>query len=97
LVDLLKHPVCTGEVRVGVLKELGRRTGPPPPSAKAIFVGVVAALPQSALGAAALAVHSDALYPGGREPFADLWEAVDWLNESQPELDLASPARRVSQ
>jgi serine/threonine protein kinase len=27
-------------------------------------------------------------------PFADLWEAVAWLSESQPAIDLSSPTRR---
>jgi hypothetical protein len=28
------------------------------------------------------------------QPFADLWEAVAWLAERRPMLDLSSPARR---
>jgi tRNA A-37 threonylcarbamoyl transferase component Bud32 len=81
LVDLLKHPACVQGTRVVVLRELSRRLGP-----LAMEAGSVTA----AVGIAG----SDAHYPGGHRPFADQWEAADWLREYYPELDTASPLRK---
>jgi hypothetical protein len=94
LVDLLKLPTCTGRAREAVLRELARRVGPPPHRAAAA-AGAVAALPSSPLSAAALLADGDAIAAAGRRPFTDVWEAVDWLREHHPQLDLASPPRRL--
>jgi hypothetical protein len=89
LIDLLKVPGCVGRPRQAVLGELARRVGPPAPQA-AVAAGVIAALPSSPLGVAAQAWRAEALYPDGRRSFADLGEAVDWVSEHHPELDLRS-------
>jgi hypothetical protein len=94
LVDLLKLPNCAGRAREAVLKELGRRVGPPPPRA-ASAAGAVAALSTSPFGAAALLADCEGPSAAGRRPFTDVWEGVDWLRRHHPELDLASPARRL--
>jgi hypothetical protein len=82
LVELLKEPTCVEEVRRVALDALAYRLGPP--AADAPGVGLAA-------GAAAAEVR----YPGGRRPFADLWEAVDWLRERRPELNPSGPLREA--
>jgi hypothetical protein len=47
----------------------------------------------SASNAALVLVHAESRYPGGRRPFADLWEAVDRCREYEPRLDLTAPLR----
>jgi hypothetical protein len=91
LVALLKQPACTGEARGIVLRELARRLGPPAPQALSSAVAAVAAAEPRALTATALTVHDELVYPGGRRPFADLWEAVDWIHNHHPDLDLTFP------
>jgi hypothetical protein len=93
VIDLLKQPTCVGAVRRGALEELTRRLGPPAPQAVASTLAAVQASP---LAATAMAVYTDSLYPGFRRPFPGLWEAVDWLRKEHPELDFASPARRLN-
>jgi hypothetical protein len=83
LVDLLKHPACVQGTRVVVLRELSRRLCP-----LATEAGSVTA----AVGIAG----SDAHYPGGHRPFADQWEAADWLREYHAELETASPLRKAA-
>jgi hypothetical protein len=95
LVDLLKHPACVGTGRTVLLRELGRRLGPPAPSAAPLPVGAGALLPAAPLAAAAGVALGVSVYPGGRRPFADRWEAVDALRARHPELDLANPPRRA--
>jgi hypothetical protein len=96
MVDLLKQPLLVRSGRQAVLKALCRRLGTrPTPQAAASAAGAVAALPTAPLSAAALAIRGEALYPGGRRPFTGLWEAVDWLHQHHPELDLTSPAHQL--
>jgi hypothetical protein len=95
VVELLKHPFCVGVTRHAVLKGLARRLGPADPQGTAGVAGTLALLSHP-LAAAALAAHGEALYPGGRREFTDLWEAVASLRQLHPELDLAAPARRLS-
>jgi hypothetical protein len=83
LIDLLKHPTCQKENRRVVLRVLSRQIGPPAPEAPAV----------AALCGVALA---EGLYPGGRRVFTDLWEAVDWLRQHHPEIDLSQPPRSRS-
>jgi hypothetical protein len=92
LLDLLKHPAWAAGRGV-VLKELGRRLGPPSPQALALAAGTVGPTPPDALTAAARVALGEELHPGGRQPFVDLWEAVGWLRRHHPELDLTSPLR----
>jgi hypothetical protein len=94
LVILLKQPLCVGPYRQSLVAELGRRLGPPAPQIGAATTAAAAAAP-SPLTLAVWAGQGEAFYPGGRRPFADLWEAVDWLREHHPELDLGSPPSRV--
>jgi hypothetical protein len=96
LIELLKRPTCVAHARRALLRELSRRLGPPAPEAGAIVAHAVAAPPPSALTAAALLVYGESLYPGGRRPFADQWEAVDWLSQHHPEHDLSRPLRPLA-
>jgi hypothetical protein len=78
LVTLLKHPSCVAEGRGILLRALGRRIGPTPP-AKDVSAVLVAALQPCPLSAAILTSCGASLYPGGHRPFADVWDAVDYL------------------
>jgi hypothetical protein len=93
LVELLKEPACVGEARSAVLHELGRRLGPPAPQAGATLAAGLAAPYPSAVNAVLVLAHAESRYAGGRRPFADLWEAVDWCREHEPRLDLIGPLR----
>jgi tRNA A-37 threonylcarbamoyl transferase component Bud32 len=90
LVALLKYPTCVGEGRRHLLRALARRIGPPP-SQGAGSAAAVAALQPCPLTSAVVAGGIASLYPGGRRPFADLWEAVDHLRTHHPDIDLSSP------
>jgi hypothetical protein len=96
LVDLVMQPTCVVEARGAVLRELSRRLGPPAPQGPILAATAVISPGQAALLATGLTVHGEALYPGGRRPFADLWEAVDWISEHHPELDLDAPPQRAA-
>jgi hypothetical protein len=82
LIDLLKRPLCVADAADAVLSELGRRCDRPEARRRADDLPAL-------------------LGPLGgrlaREPamaFDDLWDAVDWLREHRPELDLTSPPHR---
>jgi hypothetical protein len=90
LIVVLKQPTCVGAGRQTLLKELGRRRGPPTPEAAAVVAGAVTSPPPAPLAAAAVLVRGETLYPGGRRPFDELWEAVDWLQEQHQDLNLIS-------
>jgi tRNA A-37 threonylcarbamoyl transferase component Bud32 len=91
LVDLLKQATCVGKNQRSTLDQLGPRVGPPAPEATPLAACTITAPQPRPLSAAVLLAHGEALHPGGRQPFADLWEAVDWISEHHPELDLDSP------
>jgi hypothetical protein len=93
LVELLKEPACVGKARSAVLHELGRRLGPPAPQAGATLAAGLAVPYPSASNAALVLAQAESRYPGGRRPFADLWEAVDRCREYEPRLDLTGPLR----
>jgi hypothetical protein len=95
LVDLLKHPGCVGDNRAALLRQLGRRLGPPAFPAAAIPLGGAASASVPPLAAAAGAALGESRYPGARRPFADRWEAADYLRDHHPELNLTSPLRRA--
>jgi hypothetical protein len=92
LVELLKQPTCVGGGRVAILKVLSRRIGPPAPP-QTVAACITVALQPSPLASATGLAHAEALFPRGRRPFAELWEAVDWLHENRPDLDLSRPPR----
>jgi hypothetical protein len=94
VVDLLKRPTCVGGARRALLRELSRRLGPPAPEAAGVVAQVVAAIPSAGFIAAALIVQGESLNPGGRRPFANQWEAVDWLSKQHPDIDLSGPLSR---
>jgi hypothetical protein len=93
VVDLLKRPTCVAGARRALFRELSRRLGPPAPEAAAVVSQAVAASPPGVFTAAALLVQGESLYPGGRRPFANQWEAVDWLSKQYPDIDLSRPLR----
>jgi hypothetical protein len=90
LVNLLKYPTCVDGGRRTLLRELGRRLGPLPTPVSASAV-TIAALQPCPLVSAAVASYIASLYPGGRVPFVDLWEAMDSLGVHHPEVDLSGP------
>jgi hypothetical protein len=96
LINVLKEPTCVGEGRAALLRELGRRMAPPAPQALALAAGVVGCPCPAGITAAAGVVYGEKLYPGGRRRFVDRWEAVDWIREYHPDLDLAAPPRRAA-
>jgi hypothetical protein len=85
IVTLLRHPCCVGEGRRLLLGALGRHLGlaPSPPMASALALATLQPCP---LTSAAAAVYAESLYPRGRAPFADLWEAVDFLQGGHADL-----------
>jgi hypothetical protein len=94
VVDLLKQPTCINEGRKRVLRALARRLGPPMPEVAASAIAAGSAPPTALIPLTVRWAAGDALYPGGRRPFADQWEAAEWLRRRHPELDLTSPPVR---
>src|SRR5262249_33815525 len=94
LIEAWKQPECVGETRDDVVEELLRLLRPPAPAAVALLAGAVAAPQQGAFNAVAGLVHANSLYPGGRQPFRDQWDAVKWLRQHHSDLDLDSPPQR---
>jgi predicted Ser/Thr protein kinase len=95
-VELLKEPTCVGEAREVVLGELGRRLGPPAPEAAALAGATLTPAEPRPLNAVVSLLLLRDRHPTGRRPFADVWEAADWLRTHNPEIDLAAPLRRAS-
>jgi hypothetical protein len=93
LIRLLEHSTCVGMGRATVLKALCRRIGSPAPQAAALAAGAALAPPPSFVTVVALTVHGESLYPGGRRPFADLWDAVVWLQHEYPEWSSLPPPK----
>jgi hypothetical protein len=94
LVVVLQQPTCVGAGRETLLKELDRRRGLPIPEVLAVMTASVTAPPPSVLAAGAWVAQGESLSLRGPRPFAEWWEAVDWLHEHHPEWGLSSPPPR---
>ncbi len=88
LAALLADPLCVGQGRRLLLRELSVRLGPPLP-ARAGAAAACAVLQADPFLACAAAGWGAALYPAGRRLFADVWETADYLRAHYPAFDLS--------
>jgi hypothetical protein len=95
LTEVLKQPGSVEAVREWTLAELARRARPVAAEGAGGYAAVLTVAPLSPLGVVVEAAALEARYPGGRQPFRDLWDAVTWLRQHRPDLDLAAPPRRA--
>jgi tRNA A-37 threonylcarbamoyl transferase component Bud32 len=91
IADCLRHPACVGEVRQAVLHRLEELAFPPSAAdaRQAVAESVVTGLAQPLAGGV-LAAGRQVKWERGRT-FRTTWDAVAWLREHHPEIDLDKP------
>jgi hypothetical protein len=91
IADCLRHPACTGHNRQLVLHRLEELAFPPADDARrqAVAESVVTGLTQPMAGGV-LAAGRQVQWERQRK-FRTTWDAVAWLNQHHPEIDLDKP------
>jgi hypothetical protein len=94
IADCLHHPACVGDTRQMVLHRLEEFAFPPSPAeasqpvAMTMMSGMVEPAAAGVVAAAAAAVQ--AKWERGPK-FRTTWDAVAWLHQHHPEIDLDKP------